>query len=183
MPTFTATDVISFEELVSYASLTACVAETRDVLKKKVVHSPEVLVAVPSILKEFSHAFYYCDYARLFVLFPDIIDRIRKDPFLGPHAQFYVKQLRVRAYGQYLESYRSVTIENMAAAFGVTPAFIDSEVSHFISIGRLACKIDKVSHVIPSKVKASRAEQYNQAIRTSDALLNRLQKLARALAV
>ena len=85
-----------------------------------------------------------------------------------------MKQLRVRAYGQYLESYRSVTIPNMAQAFGVPETFIDAEISHFISIGRLACKIDKVSQVVQSKVKDSRAEQYSLALRSADSLLNRL---------
>ena len=174
VPTFTATDVITFEQLVSYASLMAVVAETRDTLRKKVVHSPEVLVAIPSLLKEFANSFYYCDYVKLFSLFPDVIDNLRTDPFLGKHSQFYVKQLRVRAYGQYLESYRSVTIPNMAHAFGVPEAFIDAEISHFISIGRLACKIDKVSQVVQSKVKDSRAEQYSLALRSADSLLNRL---------
>ncbi len=114
VPTFTATDVISFAELVDYASLMAVVSETRDTIRKKVVHSPEILAAVTPLIKEFSRAFYFCDYATLFSLFPDVIDSIKSDPFLGPHSQFYVKQLRVRAYAQFLESYRSVTIPNMA---------------------------------------------------------------------
>ena len=44
---------------------------------------------------------------------------------------------------QFLESYKSVTIQMMASAFGVSAAFLDGELSEFIAAGRLNCKIDK----------------------------------------
>jgi 26S proteasome regulatory subunit N7 len=47
-----------------------------------------------------------------------------------------------------LESYKSVTLESMANAFGVSPEFIDKELSDFIVGGRLTAKIDKVAGVI-----------------------------------
>ena len=64
------------------------------------------------------------------------------------------------AYSQFLESYKSVTIKNMSKSFGVSVEFIDKEVSHFISIGKLNCKIDKVDGVIQSSRANSRAVQY-----------------------
>jgi|EP01049_Picozoa_sp_SAG25_P006587 26S proteasome regulatory subunit N7 len=50
----------------------------------------------------------------------------------------------VVAYTQFLASYRSVKIESMAASFGVSTAFLDAELSRFISAGRIHAKIDKV---------------------------------------
>ncbi len=47
-----------------------------------------------------------------------------------------------------MESYKSVTLESMAAAFGVSPDFIDKELADFIVAGRLTAKIDKVAGVI-----------------------------------
>jgi 26S proteasome regulatory subunit N7 len=58
--------------------------------------------------------------------------------------------MRLVAYRQYLESFKSVTIENMARAFGVTQEFLDSELSNFIYNGKINCKIDKVQGVIES---------------------------------
>lgn len=49
---------------------------------------------------------------------------------------------------QFLESYKSVTIDSMATSFGVTPEFIDMELVDFIVSGRLTAKIDKVAGVI-----------------------------------
>ena len=49
---------------------------------------------------------------------------------------------------QFLESYKSVTVESMAQSFGVTTDFIDRELVDFIVAGRLTAKIDKVAGVI-----------------------------------
>lgn len=46
-------------------------------------------------------------------------------PLLAPHARFYVREMRIKAYSQILESYKSLTIERMAKAFGVSVAYID----------------------------------------------------------
>ena len=58
--------------------------------------------------------------------------------------------MRLVAYKQYLESFKSVTINNMATSFGVSDEFIDQELSTFIYNGKLNCKIDKVAGVIES---------------------------------
>ena len=73
-----------------------------------------------------------------------------KDKYLKTHAYCYTKEMHLVAYKQYLESFKSVTIENMASAFGVSGDFIDRELSTFIYNGKLNCKIDKVSGVIES---------------------------------
>lgn len=45
---------------------------------------------------------------------------------------------------QFLESYKSVTLDSMATAFDVGLPFLDSEISDFICAGRISAKIDKV---------------------------------------
>lgn len=49
---------------------------------------------------------------------------------------------------QFLESYKSVKLASMAAAFGVGPDFMDQELAGFIAAGRLPAKIDKVAGVV-----------------------------------
>ena len=63
-----------------------------------------------------------------------------------PHYKFYVREVKIKAYAQLLESYRSLTLGYMADAFGVTEDYIDSELCRFIAGGRLHAKIDKVSY-------------------------------------
>ncbi len=47
------------------------------------------------------------------------------DRYLAPHARHYVREMRVKAYTQLLESYRSLSLAHMAKCFGVSIAFMD----------------------------------------------------------
>jgi hypothetical protein len=47
---------------------------------------------------------------------------------LSPHTRYYVREMRILAYSQLLESYRSVTLESISGAFGVSVDFIDRQV-------------------------------------------------------
>lgn len=52
---------------------------------------------------------------------------------------------------QFLESYKSVTLESMATAFDVGLPFLDNEVADFICAGRISAKIDKVAGIVETK--------------------------------
>lgn len=73
--------------------------------------------------------------------------------------------MRLVAYRQYLESFKSVTIDNMAKSFGVSSDFIDTELSNFIYTGKINCKIDKVSGVIESDRPNKRALLFNDTVK------------------
>ena len=103
------------------------------------------------------------------------------DIYLSPHCRFLVREMRIIAYTQLLHSYQSLTIPYMARAFGVTEAFVDGELSTFISAGRLNCKIDKVGGVVETNWPDSKNKQYEEVIKKGDVLLNRLQKLRRVV--
>ena len=76
---------------------------------------------------------------------------------------------------------QSVTLEAMATAFGVSTDFIDFHVSRFIAANRLSAKIDKVAGVIVTNRPDLNNAQYRDMIHSGDLLLNRIQKLSRAL--
>ena len=44
---------------------------------------------------------------------------------MRPHYSYYVREMRILAYTQLLESYQSLTLQYMADAFGVSIDFID----------------------------------------------------------
>jgi 26S proteasome regulatory subunit N7 len=183
MPTFTATELVEFKDFIFYAVVLTMVACDRPTLRTKLVHSPEVLSAVGETphLKEFMDSFFYCRYADFMKNFVHIIDIIRSDRYLSRHLRHYVRIMRLNAYRQFLASYRSVTLQAMADEFGVTAAFIDTELSSFISSGKLTCKIDKVGGVIESNEADQRSQVYVEIIKQGDALVNRMQKLSGAI--
>ena len=52
-------------------------------------------------------------------------DFLGQDRYLAEHKAWYVREMRLRAYQQLLQSYRVVELGNMARDFGVTVDFLD----------------------------------------------------------
>lgn len=181
--TFTAVEVMSFKDFVFYAVILGLLTQDRKTIKKEIIHSPDILAINRDIpyLKQYAESFYNCDYRTFMQTFIEICEQVRKDKFLKDHAFYFTKEMRLVAYKQYLDSFKSVTIEYMANAFGVSTDFIDRELSTFIYNGKLNCKIDKVSGVIESNRPNRKVELFQTTIKEGDALLNRVQKLARGL--
>lgn len=47
------------------------------------------------------------------------------DRYLAPHTRYFIREMRIKAYTQLLESYRSLSLQHMAKSFGVSIEFID----------------------------------------------------------
>lgn len=131
---FTCVEFLEYRAFIFYAVTMAMVTQDRKVLKKQVIHSSDVLSVIRDLpsLKQFVESFYNCEYKSFFEAFAEVLKQIKEDPYLKEHASFYAREMRLVAYRQYLESFKSVTLENMARAFGVTQEFLDAELSQFI---------------------------------------------------
>lgn len=183
MPTFTATELVDFKDFVFYTVLTTMLSGDRPTLREKLVSSPEVLSVIKETphLQEFMESYFHCRYKSCMQHFVPVIDHCRADRYLRGHVRYFQRQFRLNAYRQFLASYRSVTLEAMAAEFGVSASFIDAELSSFISSGKLTCKIDKVGGVVESNEADQRSQVYIEIIKQGDLLLNRMQKLSGAI--
>jgi len=183
LSTFTAVELIDYETYIFYTVVMSVVSLDRVTLKQKVIYAPEILAVIHNIphLNSLLHSLYACNYAPFFVALAGITDTLKKNRFLAAHAGFFCKEMRVIAYSQMLESYRSVQLESMATAFGVSEEFLDKELSRFIASGRLHCKIDKVGGIVETNRPDSKNAQYQATIKQGDLLLNRVQKLSRVI--
>ena len=116
-------------------------------------------------LKQFAESLYYCDYKRFMQLFLPMLERVRSDFYLNEHAKYFCKQMRVVAYAQFLEAYKSVKLQSMAEAFGISVALMDKELSAFIASGRIGSKIDKVQGIVHSNRPDQRIALYQRTIK------------------
>ncbi|KAG9293060.1 hypothetical protein G9A89_016422 [Geosiphon pyriformis] len=186
LSTFMSTELMEYKEFVKYAVLAGAISLKRVDLKKKVIDAPEVLEVLHEIshLEDYITSLYNCDYAKFFQSLA-AVERVhlRTSRYIFPHLRYYVREMRIIAYAQLLESYRSLTMENMAHAFGVSEDFIDNDVSKFIAAGRLNCVIDKVNGIVETNRPDAKNAQYQQTIKQGDLLLNRIQKLSRVINV
>lgn len=181
--TFTTYELFSYDTFIFYSVLTSIISLDRVALRQKVVDAPEILTVIGKInhLSDFLNALYGCQYKTFFVAFAGLTDQIRLDRYLLPHFRYYMREVRSVAYSQFLESYKSVTMDAMAKAFGVSVNFLDIELSRFIAAGRLNCKIDKVAGVLETNRPDAKNALYQATIKQGDFLLNRIQKLSRVI--
>ena len=124
---------------------------------------------------------YDCDYKTYLHAMVEIEPLLLADRYLHPHVSYWMRELHILAYKQFLDSYQSVTLQAMADSFGVSTDFIDYHASRFIASGRLSAKIDKYGGVVITNRPDLKNAQYREMIQKGDLLLNRIQKLARVV--
>ena len=181
--TFTALEILTFEHFMFYTVLVALKTLERTQLKKKIIDSPDVIAALSTepLLATLTSSFYEGRYADFLNAMVALHPRLLADRYFAPHAPWYLREMRVAAYVQFLESYKSVTLAGMAAVFGVSVAYLDNELGHLIASGRVAAKIDASTGVIQSSRPDSKNAQYLEVIKQGDLLLNKVQRLARII--
>ena len=109
-------------------------------------HVVGVIRELPNV-QNLLKSIYNCEYSKFFQCLLTIHPDILNDRYVGPHVTYIVREYRILAYSQFLEAYKSVMISSMAHSFGLSVALLDSELSKFISSGRLNAKIDKVDYL------------------------------------
>ena len=180
---FTAEEMFDYKTFVLYTVVVALTCLDRVRLRKEVVDSPDVLSVILDIpyLSEFLNSLYECRYAKFMEALVNIEPYLRRERFLSEHASYLIREMRIRAYAQFLDAYKSVTMQGMANAFGIGQKFLDSELSRFISARRLNARIDKIRGVIETTRPDAKNSQYQEVIKHGDMLLNRIQGLSRSI--
>ena len=182
--TFTSTEIMSYDEFVRYTVYMAMVTLPRVEIKSKVIDNDEIQQRLNCSLpdtKQYVTSLYESDYASFFESLFDVESFMKLDRYLYKHYRYYIKEVRIIAYSQILQSYRSVTLQYIADAFNVSVPFIDKELARFIAANRLPCKINKVRGIVETTRPDSKNYQYQQLIKQGDHLLNKIQKLSRVI--
>ena len=183
--TFTSYELFDFKTFVFYTAVINIISVDRKTLKEKIIDNSDVLSCINDIphLQSFLNTFYDGEYEKFFKELYFIIQVLKKDFYLSKHYNYYINEMRVKVYSQFLQSYKTVTMDNMAKVFGVSTNFIDRELSNFISQGRINAKIDKVSGIIECNHNEENVDLYQATIRDSDILISKIHKLSKLLEI
>jgi len=179
--TFTCSELMGFPQFICYTVYLSMITLNRPNLRQKVIDSSEVY----SVLREqqltdtFLNSLYGCQYKTFLNSLADIVDELKTDRYFADHANFFCREMRILAFSQFLESYKSIKMESMATQFGISMEFLDSELSRFIASGRLHCKIDKVSKILETTRLDEKNDHYQKVVKLGDSILNRIHKLSR----
>ena len=183
--TFTSYELFDFKTFVFYTAITNIITVDRKTLKERIIDNSDVLSCINDIphLQKFLNSFYDGEYGDFFIELYYIIKIIQNDFYLSKHYNYFINEMRIKVYSQFLQSYKTVTMDNMAKVFGVSTNFIDRELSNFISQGRINAKIDKVSGIIECSHNEQNIDLYQTTIRESDILISKIHKLSKLLEI
>ncbi|NWV00321.1 PSMD6 ATPase, partial [Upupa epops] len=125
--TFTSYELMDYKTFVTYTVYVSMIALDRPDLREKVIKGAEILEVLHSLpaVRQYLFSLYECRYAAFFQSLAIVEQEMKKDWLFAPHYRYYVREMRIHAYSQLLESYRSLTLGYMAEAFGVSVEFID----------------------------------------------------------
>ena len=94
--TFTATELLPYNQFVLYTVIASLISLPRADLKSKVVDAPEILQVIGEIphLSGLVDGMYTCQYRTLMRSLVEIIDVLKADRFLSEHARYYWREVR-----------------------------------------------------------------------------------------
>lgn len=187
LATFTSTEIATYEQLAVYATIAGGFALTRNDLKSKIIDSPEILSLLPTTpelepITSLTISLYTSDYSSYFKFLLQTNDEILlPSRYLSIHSNYFIREMRRKAYAQLLESYKTLSLKSMADAFGVSVEFLDNDLCKFIPNKKLNCVIDRVNGIIETNRPDNKNAQYQLLIKQGDSLLTKLQKYGAAV--
>jgi len=69
---------------------------------------------------------------------------------MGPHYGYFIREIRIVAYKQYLQSYSSVKLSSMSESFGVSVEFLDTYAVLAVLASGLLCDAHDARAVCPA---------------------------------
>ena len=102
--TFTSYELMEYKDFVFYTSMCNIITVDRNTLKNRIIDNSDVVACIKDIphLEEFLNSFYNGQYSKFLELFLKLIPKLKEDFFMGKHYKYFVKELRIKAFSQYL---------------------------------------------------------------------------------
>ncbi|ORY92467.1 proteasome 26S subunit [Leucosporidium creatinivorum] len=184
LSTFTATELIEYDEFVKLVVISGTLTLERKELKKKIIEAPEVIALLPTVptLANLSSSLWKCDYRAFFLALADLESHhLHPSRLLSQHTRYFIREMRIKAYAQLLESYSSVTLKSLSEAFGVGEGWLDGDLASFIALSRLNASIDRVAGIVTTNRPDSKNARYAAVIKQGDVVLTSVQRLSRVV--
>lgn len=161
LSSFNADELFSYAQQVHYATLTGALQLERPQLREKLLESPEVRFFSLGSLSLFSQrdlqlrtvagerpqllryveTLYDGEYSQFMTTLMELVDGMANDERLSRHAAWYGREMRIKAYAQFLQAYRTVSLAAMSSAFFLLlcSCFLARLHPHPLPVKSLAC--------------------------------------------
>eukprot|EP00800_Vazella_pourtalesii_P019635 TRINITY_DN6763_c0_g1_i1.p1 TRINITY_DN6763_c0_g1~~TRINITY_DN6763_c0_g1_i1.p1 ORF type:complete len:471 (-),score=94.23 TRINITY_DN6763_c0_g1_i1:101-1471(-) len=146
-------EILSAHDVAIYAGLCALATYDRPDLNSKVISSntfKEFLELEPTLRNAICQ-FYDSKYTACLGSLRSIQGDLLLDPFLAPHVNKLLWEIRRRALVQYFTPYSSVDMNKMAESFESTIGELEKEISSLILEGKIQGRIDANAKILYSR--------------------------------
>merc|ERR1712156_42113 len=104
--TFTSYELMDYVKFVEYAVWISVLALDRSDLHKDVIKGSEILEVLHQLpdTKHYLFSLYNCQYGDFFQDLGKVEQLLKADRYMFPHYKYYVREVKIKAYAQLLES-------------------------------------------------------------------------------
>ncbi|ADM12341.1 26S proteasome regulatory complex protein [Encephalitozoon intestinalis ATCC 50506] len=148
LPSFESSEVISYSRAVKYMIFCGLLGFERNEIETRILKCSDVMGSSEKLGVQLATSLFECNYGSFMEDLYLFCKSLQEDVFVGRFVNLFCREMRLRVYGQVLESYRSMLLENMAETFGVSVEYVEEDLGEFIVEGRLWSKIDRISGVV-----------------------------------
>nr|XP_012154378.1 PREDICTED: 26S proteasome non-ATPase regulatory subunit 6-like [Megachile rotundata] len=135
IPTFESYELLPFKDVVEYTILSGIISFSRSDFESHFNNNgllQQALLTESPRYREFFYFLYDCHYGEFFRSLAWIESELRANPLFHPHCRYFMREMRLRAYSQLLQAYRTINLSTIAAEFGVTEEYVEQEIAGFI---------------------------------------------------
>lgn len=161
---------ISVQDIAVYVTLMALAEFDRNDLHHRIIHNADFgpFLEKAPIMLELATSFYNSQYSRVMTILNQIIPDLRLDLHLGDHVEVLAKKIRANALIQYFTPFSSVDMAEMAKAFDVTVAKLESDLAELIVNGSISARIDSHNKRLHATESDQRTSTFVKAYHAGD---------------
>nr|AGE96482.1 hypothetical protein ECU10_0190 [Encephalitozoon cuniculi] len=148
LPSFESSEVISYSRTVRYMIFCGLLRFERREIETRILKCSDVIGSSEKLGVQLATSLFECNYGDFMNDLYLFCKSLQDDVFVGRFVDLFCREMRLRVYGQVLESYRLMLLENMAQTFRVSVEYVERDLGEFIVEGRLWSKIDRISGVV-----------------------------------
>lgn len=183
MNTFTADKLLDYKILVSFAVYTSVISLSRKQIyaiffKNRIID--EIQSSHPIIYK-ILYSLYNCEYKDIFSNLAELKLILLENYLFHLHCDWYIKEIKILTYNQLIKPYKSLSFQYIADTLDVTIEYVENDLSKYIQLGRLHCKLDIVNKLVEINLQNVNTSQLNAVLHQGDLLLSKMQHLVKIL--
>jgi len=155
LPSYDADEAMDYWRAVRYVIFCGALTFERPDLLKRILQNADVVGNNEEEGMRIIRSLHECHYSNFMKELCAFCRIINDDVFVGKYVNMFCREMKLRVYGQILESYRSMHIEKMAEALGLGVEYVEKDLGEFIIEERLWSRIDRIERVIEMKERSS----------------------------